>query len=69
MKFLFPDDKSSLISGSILLSNTYASVGDHDQAEKIRTNRIKQIGNKIEPGCSWTEVNGELVVNYWLIIS
>ncbi len=62
MKCLFPDEKDALISGSILLYNIYSSLGDHEQAEKIRLNRIKEIGKKVQPGLSWTEINGELVV-------
>ena len=63
MQSLFPDHKDQLIAASILLANTYRSVGDHMEAEQIRNDRIKHLGNKIKPGCSWTEVNGELVVN------
>ncbi|CAF0900852.1 unnamed protein product [Adineta steineri] len=48
MKILFPDQKNSLISDSILLSN-------------IRLDRIKQFGTKIKSGISLTEVKGELV--------
>jgi hypothetical protein len=62
MKSLFPDQKSSMIAASILVSNTFSSVGDDEQAQEVRINRIKQFGMKIMPGISWTEVNGELVV-------
>jgi hypothetical protein len=62
MKILFPDQKERLISGSILLSNIYSSLGDHQEAENIRSNRIKELGKKVKPGVSWTEFNGEIVV-------
>ena len=62
MKILFPDQKETLISGSILLCNIYSSLGDHQQAENIRSNRIKEFGTKVKPGVSWTECNGEIVV-------
>ncbi|CAF1264235.1 unnamed protein product [Adineta steineri] len=61
MKILFPNQKDSLISGSILLSNIYSSLGDHQEAENIRLNRIKQLGTKVKSGTSWTEVNGDIV--------
>jgi hypothetical protein len=62
MKILFPDQKERLISGSILLCNIYSSLGDHEQAENIRSNRIKELGTKVKPGVAWTEFNGEIVV-------
>ena len=62
MKMLFSDQKETLISASILLCNIYSSLGDHQEAENIRLNRIKQLGTKVKPGVSWTEVNGEIVV-------
>ncbi len=65
MKYLFPDDKEALVSGSILLSNIYTSLGDYERAEDIRLTRIKEFGTKVKPGLSWTEVNGELVVRYF----
>ncbi|CAF0992679.1 unnamed protein product [Adineta steineri] len=61
MKILFPNQKDSLISGSILLSNIYLSLGDYQEAENIRLNRIKQLGTKVKSGTSWTEVNGDIV--------
>jgi hypothetical protein len=64
MKSLFPNEKEDLIACSILLSNTYSSVGDEEQAKLIRTNRLKQIGNVVKMGLVWSEVNGELVVRY-----
>ena len=63
MQLLFPEHKSGLISASILLSNTYISVGDEQQAAQIRTDRIQRLGDNVRAGCAWTEVNGELVVN------
>jgi hypothetical protein len=62
MKSLFPDRKESLIAGSILLCNTYSSVGEYEQAEDIRSNRIKDLGKNARVGLSWTAVNGEVVV-------
>jgi hypothetical protein len=62
MKKLFPDEKKTLISGSILLCNIYSSLGDHEEAENIRLNRIKELGTKVKPGVSWTEFNGEISV-------
>ena len=56
--------KIHLISGSILLCNIYSAIGDYDRAEDIRLNRIKQFGNKVKPGLSWTEVDGELIVRF-----
>ena len=63
MQSLFPGQKSELISASILVSNTYLSVGDEQEAQDIRSDRIKRLGNKVRAGVSWTEVNGELVVD------
>ena len=63
MRYLFPNRKDDLRSASILLSNIYSSLGDNQEAELIRMNRIKEIGKKVKPGLAWTEVNGELVVN------
>jgi hypothetical protein len=62
MKKLFPDEKETLISASILLCNIYSSLGDHEEAENIRLNRIKEIGTKVKPGVTWTEFNGEISV-------
>jgi hypothetical protein len=62
MKSLFPDEKDRLISGSILLCNTYSSLGEHERAKDIRFNRIKTLGKKVKPGMSWTEVDGKIVV-------
>jgi hypothetical protein len=69
MKSLFPDQKDSLISGSILLCNTYSSVGEHDRATDIRFNRIKELGGKVKPGMAWTEKDGKLVVRVFFVFS
>jgi hypothetical protein len=63
MKSLFPDRKSHLVAASVLLSNTYSSVGDEQQAHGVRISRINHLGNKIKAGLSWTEMNGQLVVS------
>jgi hypothetical protein len=62
MKSLFPDRKENLIAGSILLCNTYSSVGEYEQAKDVRSNRIKELGKSVKIGLSWTAVNGEVVV-------
>ena len=62
MKTLFPENKIKLIPASILLSNTYSSVGDYRSARQERSNRIKQFGNNVTIGLSWTEVNDKIVV-------
>ena len=62
MTSLFPDQKSALISASILLSNTYLSTDEPQRAQEVRLKRIKQFGRKVKPGVSWTEVNDELLV-------
>lgn len=62
MKDLFPDEKSHLISASVLLCNTYSSIGESQQAAKVRFNRIQQLGKSIKVGLTWTEVNDEVVV-------
>ena len=64
MKSLFPEEKPALISASILLCNTYLSIGEHELAQQIRTSRIKEFGNKVEPGVTWTNVKGELTVKF-----
>ncbi|CAF1314707.1 unnamed protein product, partial [Rotaria sordida] len=60
MNILFPDEKERLKSGSILLGNTYSSVGDYQEAVNIRSKRIRELGTKVKPGVSWTEFNGEI---------
>ncbi|CAF1573374.1 unnamed protein product [Adineta steineri] len=61
MKLLFPNEKNLLISASILLCNILSSLGHHEEAQAIRLDRIKEFGNKVKAGLSWTEVNGEVV--------
>ncbi|CAF1019737.1 unnamed protein product [Rotaria sordida] len=51
----------ALISGSILLGNTYSSVGDYQEAVNIRSKRIRELGTKVKPGVSWTEFNDEIL--------
>ena len=63
MKALFPNQKNDIIAASVLLTNTYSSAGEHQQAEEVRTNRIRQYGKRLTVGRSWTEIDGELVVN------
>ena len=63
MKSLFPTQTNDLIAASVLLSNTYSSVGEHQQAEEVRANRLRQYGKRVKVGRSWTEVDDELVVN------
>jgi glycine betaine/choline ABC-type transport system substrate-binding protein len=45
MKSLLPDQKSQLIAASVLVSNTYSSVGDEQQAHEVHVSRINQLGN------------------------
>ncbi|CAM4820182.1 unnamed protein product [Rotaria magnacalcarata] len=61
MKTLFPDQKQGLLSGSILLSNVYSSLGKYEQAKNLRYHEKKELGVKVKIGLSWTEVYGELV--------
>ena len=65
MKFLFANQSYDLTGASILLANTYISVGKYRQAEDIRLNRLNQSGNKVKVGLSWTEVSGQLMVKYF----
>ncbi|CAF2957013.1 unnamed protein product [Rotaria sp. Silwood2] len=60
MKFLFPDEKQDLVSGVVLLSNMYASVGEHELAKSFRYNQIKELRTKVKVGFTWTEVKGQL---------
>ena len=59
---LFPDYKEYLTSASVLLANTVASSGHFEESSTIRRN-LGQYGAKKLMGLSWTEVNGEIVVN------
>ncbi|CAF4229059.1 unnamed protein product, partial [Rotaria sordida] len=51
----------TLISGFLFLFNTYSPVGDHQQVENFRSNRIRELGTKVKPGISWTEFNDEIL--------
>jgi len=66
MKSLFPHQREQLISGSILLCNTYLSVNEYGQAEDIRSNRLKTLGSNVQVGVAWTAANGEIVVKFVL---
>jgi hypothetical protein len=59
---LFPDYKRYLTSASVLLANTVASSGNFEESSTIRR-KLSQYGAKKLMGLSWTEVNGEIVVN------
>ncbi|CAF4003270.1 unnamed protein product, partial [Rotaria sp. Silwood1] len=61
MKCLFPDQKQRLLSGAVLLSNIYSSVGEHQLAKNFRSNQIKELGTKVKIGLSWTDGSGEIV--------
>ena len=62
IKALFPENKQGLIAASVLLCNTYSSIGDNEQANEIRLKRLHEIGKNKIIGITRTEVNGELVV-------
>ncbi|CAF3824244.1 unnamed protein product [Rotaria sp. Silwood1] len=55
MKFLFPNEKQDLVSGVILVSNIYSSMGEHELAKTFRYNQIKELGAKVKLGLTWTE--------------
>ncbi|CAF5227253.1 unnamed protein product, partial [Rotaria magnacalcarata] len=61
MKILFPNDKESLASGVVLLSNIYSSLGEHQEAKNFRSNQIEELGVKVKVGLSWTEIKGQIV--------
>ncbi|CAF3241443.1 unnamed protein product, partial [Rotaria socialis] len=61
MKSLFSNKKDDFIAASILLCNTYSSLGQFEQAAHIRSTRIKEFGKNVKVGLTWTEANGELV--------
>ena len=67
MTSLFAEQKTSLISASILLANTYSSVGDDQQAKQVRLHRMKHYGQKVQMGVTWTEVKGRLWVRARLV--
>jgi hypothetical protein len=54
MKEFFPHHYSRMIA---------ESVTDEQQSEEIRANQMLHFGRQGKVGLSWTEVNGELVVN------
>ncbi|CAF1671814.1 unnamed protein product [Rotaria magnacalcarata] len=60
MLSLFPDEKDNLMSGVILVSNTYSSLGEDEQAHDFRSHHQKKLGTRVKVGLSWTEVNGEV---------
>ncbi|CAM4880643.1 unnamed protein product [Rotaria socialis] len=46
MKTLFPNAKERLVSGVILLSNIYSSLGRYEEAKNFRSNQIEELGVK-----------------------
>ncbi|CAF1435541.1 unnamed protein product [Rotaria sp. Silwood1] len=61
MKKLFPKNKQGLIAGSVLLCNTYSSVGEDEQAKEARLKQLHQIGKNKIVGITWTAPKGEVV--------
>ncbi|CAF3289692.1 unnamed protein product [Rotaria socialis] len=61
MKILFPNAKESLVSGVILLSNIYSSLGEYQEAKNFRSNQLEELGVKVKVGLSWTEIKGQIV--------
>lgn len=51
-----PDDSSTYI----ILSNMYASFGKWDEVRMVRS-KMKDLGLKKNPGCSWIEINEKIV--------
>ncbi|WJX09795.1 choline-phosphate cytidylyltransferase [Trifolium repens] len=51
-----PDDSSTYI----ILSNMYASFGKWDEVRMVRS-KMKELGLKKNPGCSWIEINQKIV--------
>ncbi|MCL7047575.1 hypothetical protein MKW94_025550 [Papaver nudicaule] len=43
----------------VLLSNMYADAGKREEVNTLRV-RLKELGMKKSPGCSWIEINGRL---------
>ena len=68
MKTLFPNEKNHIISASILLSNTYSSLGDNHQAAAVQSHRKIHHGKKVKPGMTCTEKDGEIVVKQLSLI-
>uniref|UniRef100_A0A2N9FNR3 Uncharacterized protein n=1 Tax=Fagus sylvatica TaxID=28930 RepID=A0A2N9FNR3_FAGSY len=50
-----PDDPSTYI----ILSNMYASAKKWDEVRKVRS-KMKELGLKKNPGCSWIEINNRI---------
>ncbi|XP_004499531.1 pentatricopeptide repeat-containing protein At5g27110 [Cicer arietinum] len=50
-----PDDSSTYI----ILSNMYASFGRWDEVRMVRS-KMKELGLKKNPGCSWIEINQKI---------
>ncbi|CAF3371283.1 unnamed protein product, partial [Rotaria socialis] len=61
MLSLFPDKKDALMSGMILVSNTYSSLGEDELAYDFRSHHEKKLGTRARVGLSWTDANGEIV--------
>lgn len=69
MRMLFPEEKSSLNSAAVLLANTYLAVGNDQQAETVRLDRLRRFGKKVQIGVAWTEVNEEFTVRTFFLLS
>ena len=63
---LFPKDEERIVSASILLANTYALSGELEKASNIKSKYLK-LNTKKKIGVSWTEIDGELVVNFLFV--
>ena len=59
---LFPDQRDQFASVSVLLANTLSLSGALEEAYDVRRT-LAQSSWKRRAGLSWTEVNGEFVVN------
>lgn len=68
MMTLSSHEKNDLISATILLSTTYSSLGDDQQAAAIQSHRRIHHGNKFTFGMTWAEKDGEIVVKHLLPI-
>lgn len=66
MKKLFPELTDSLAAASILLANTYGSLGDTEKASNIWLD-LKHSSLPRKVGVSWTFVNEALFVSRSLI--
>ncbi|CAF2139675.1 unnamed protein product [Rotaria magnacalcarata] len=65
MKDLFPNEKQHLVSGAVLVSNVYSSFGEHQLATNFRSSQIKELRTNVTKGLSWTQINDEIVVEYF----